>query len=128
MKNIYLTITGYILMSYYCSPSYLGSWYLEGRNSTNEAWKRIDERSGETDLKGKKKIKKFSSNKISSCTFKIFRLTQTKNTDGSNLQLGLGEMDFVDKNSFRKKQKRKKKSKLIDIFRFASTYLLSKFS
>ena len=66
MKNIYLTISGYILMSPDACCSYPKSWYLEGKNNGTEEWRRIDERSNETDLKGVKLTKSFKNNKLRS--------------------------------------------------------------
>ena len=109
MKNIYLAITGYILMSYDASPSYPKSWRLEGRNSESEEWKRIDERSCETALDGQKKVKKYMNNILTSCTFRIFRLTQTEDTNGGSNQLGLNEMDFVGESSLFPYVKKKKR-------------------
>lgn len=102
MKNIYLTITGYILMSYDKSPSYPKSWYLSGRNSESESWQKIDEQSDVTELKGKKKVKEFKNKYLSPCTFKMFRLTLTADTYSgtNNPQLALNEMDFIEKTSF----------------------------
>lgn len=109
LKNIYLTITGYILMSYNKTPSYPQSWYLEGRNSENDAWQRIDERSGETELYGKKKVKKYLNNKLTQCTFKIFRLTQTERVNGNGInEIALNEMDFVGMTSLVLNPKRKR--------------------
>lgn len=70
---------------------------------------RIDERSGEIALDGKKKVNKNTNNVLSSCTFRIFRLTQIEVTNGSNNQLGLNGMDFVGKASLFLNSKKKKK-------------------
>ena len=102
-----LTITGYILMSYDAVPSYPRDWYLEGRNSASDAWQRIDERNGETELQGEKNVKSFTNNRLSTCTFKIFRLTLIADTNvGTNdPQLGLNEMDFISESQLPKRTK-----------------------
>ena len=99
MKSLFLKISGYTLMSYDACCSYPKNWYLEGRNKESEAWQRIDERSGETELEGYKKVKSFKNNKLSLCSFKIFRLTQTYDTNPGTNQLGLSEMDFIGESS-----------------------------
>lgn len=78
MKNLYL-------MSYATVSTYPKSWYLEGRNRESEAWKRIDEKSNQEYLKGSKKTKVFMNNVLSQCTFKIFRLTLTKDTNNDGV-------------------------------------------
>lgn len=59
---------------------------------------RSDERSDETELKGHKKIKAFTNNKFSTCTFRIFKLTLVEDTSGSK-RFGLNEMDFIGQTS-----------------------------
>ena len=70
---------------------------------------RIDERSGEIALDGKKKVNKNTNNVLSSCTFRIFRLAQTEVTNGGGNQLGLNGMDFVGKASLFPNSKKKKR-------------------
>ena len=99
MKNIYLSMRGYILMSYnFTCCHYPKSWYLEGRNSDKENWVLIDERTNEKDLDGPKRVKPFFNNKLSHCTFKIFRLTMAQNIvhgSSSYTYVVLNEMDFI---------------------------------
>ena len=108
MKSIYLTITGYILMSMNACCDYPKSWRLEGRNTESENWQKIDERKGETDLIGKKLVKSFKNNVLSSCTFKIFRLTVTEDDDGGTLFLTMNEIDFFGHSSLFQFPKRTK--------------------
>ena len=86
------------MSSDYCC-GYPKTWKLEGRNSENENWKLIDERIGETDLDGNKYVKAFLSNKLPSCTFRIFRLNLTEDKTGAPNYLALNEMDFIGKTS-----------------------------
>ena len=98
MKDLYLKITGYVLMSI-DDPCchFLKSWYLEGRNSDAEEWKRIDERSNEEELDGQKKVKSFRNNVLTSCTFRKFRLMVTDNfrhNSNYGTYVVINEMDF----------------------------------
>ena len=101
MRDIYLTIKGYTLMSYSATCChYPKNWYLEGRNSESNKWQRIDERNDEIELDGAKRIKQFTNNLIRVCKFRIFRLTVTDNylhNQDSSTFLTLNEMDFVGK-------------------------------
>ena len=101
MRDIYLTIKGYTLMSYSATCChYPKSWYLEGRNSEKDDWQRIDERHDENELDGVKAVKQFTNNLIKVCKFRIFRLTMTDNyrhSQSTNTYLALNEMDFIGK-------------------------------
>ena len=115
MKNIYLTITGYIIMTYDECCTYPRAWRLEGRNNENEEWQLIDLRSGITELNGKKRVKKILKMTIPSCTFRIFRLTITEDNDYNNVYLGLNEMDFIGKTSLSPNPKRTKNNCLTKV-------------
>lgn len=96
MKNLYIITFGYTLMSYSGCCDYPKTWYLEGRNSENERWKRIDERVGETDLKGKNYVKEFKNNKITGKAFKMFRYTIVEASySPSYTYLTMNEIDFI---------------------------------
>ena len=94
MKTKYITMVGYILTTFDNCCGYPRTWYLEGRNSASESWQRIDTRQDDSEMNKQKYTKQFTNNVLSSCTFKIFRLTQTDNWYSSNY-LGLNEMDFI---------------------------------
>ena len=97
-------------MSDNCYGWYPRDWYLEGKNHDSKGWTKIDQRSDETELEGKKKIKKFKNNIVSKSTFQIFRLTLTKESDSSTApQLGLNEMDFIGETSLVPNPVKKKK-------------------
>ena len=87
-------MVGYILTSFDNCCGYPRTWYLEGRNSASESWKRIDTRQDDSEMNSRKYTKQFTNNVLASCTFKIFRLTQTANWYGDKY-LGLNGMDFV---------------------------------
>lgn len=97
MKNIYLTITGYILMNYNNCCEFIKSWYLEGKNKEADSWQRIDERTEE--MYGKKFVKSFTNNKLKKCTFRIFRITATDDYNSGTIYLSLNEMDFIGNTS-----------------------------
>ena len=85
---------GYILTTFDNCCGYPRTWYLEGRNSASESWQRIDTRQDDSEMNSRKYTKQFTNNVLASCTFKIFRLTQTANWYSNNY-LSLIEMDFV---------------------------------
>ena len=95
MKNFYLTINGYILMSFEGCCSYPKTWKLEGKNREDDDWKLIDAVVNETDLNGSKIVKAYPNKILKSCTFRIFRLTVTDDTSGGDIFVSLNEIDFI---------------------------------
>ena len=93
MKNKFITMTGYTLRTFSTGSAHPKSWKLEGKAKSSDPWTLIDERSNVQETNKYGVNVPFVNNVLSSCTFKIFKLT-TSEVWGGQTYLGLEEMDF----------------------------------
>ena len=94
MKNKQISFQGYKLTTFDNCCGYPKTWYIEGRNSKSENWQRIDTRTDEASTDNRHVTVSFTNNVLSTCKFKIIKLTLTNCWVDGNF-LSLSELDFI---------------------------------